>query len=136
MRELVFILWGEVADRRYSLGILPQEPPTLYLEQTHSLSPDDMGIQRSPSTVSQNQSGDVVECSDCGAWFKGQHARGNLTRHRKTRTCASSEKRKEWQCESCDNVYQRSDALLKHMRKVHNYPGPERKNDNSEEYGM
>ncbi|KAF1951918.1 hypothetical protein CC80DRAFT_189899 [Byssothecium circinans] len=86
-----------------TVGIFPEET----LELSSEVSP---GSRSSPASNTS------VFCSICGKVFRGEYARGNLTRHRKT--CHSST---IFPCEvgGCRRQYHRSDARLHHYRKSH-----------------
>ncbi|KAF2270385.1 hypothetical protein CC78DRAFT_131438 [Lojkania enalia] len=60
-----------------------------------------------------------IACQYCGKVMRGAHAKGNLTRHQKSRDCTSPNMRRKYICELCGKPYQRSDALKKHMHKRH-----------------
>ncbi|KAF2705328.1 hypothetical protein K504DRAFT_99803 [Pleomassaria siparia CBS 279.74] len=127
-------LSGARANRLDPLGFEESQLPIPSLQTPHHLPPPNDGNVRIYPSLSSRSQGHlediVVECKHCGAVCKGAHASGNLSRHRKSKACASSNKRKESPCKICAKVYQRSDALLKHMRGIHNAPGPVSRNAN------
>ncbi|KAF2278148.1 uncharacterized protein EI97DRAFT_431407 [Westerdykella ornata] len=84
----------------------------------------------SPSFQLREPPGQQVACQWCGKILTGPHAPGNLTRHQKSKECVSDRQRKEYTCsvEGCGRKYARSDGLRNHERKVHNAPGPARRN--------
>ncbi|KAF2465043.1 uncharacterized protein BDR25DRAFT_380106 [Lindgomyces ingoldianus] len=122
---------------------VPENEPQYFVEQgfedQQELPADSIGATQSPSalvcterysragsTVSRNQD-HSVRCEFCGKLLYGPHADGNLKRHQKSLECNSSEKRREWPCDQCHKVYQRSDGLLVHKRKRHGHPPAERR---------
>lgn len=58
----------------------------------------------------------IVRC-ECGLVLRGPHAKGNLTRHRKSRICTAYSETRQCVCPYCNQVFRRSDALLVHTRK-------------------
>jgi uncharacterized C2H2 Zn-finger protein len=99
----------------------PIEPITPYTDcSTTSSATLHCHLEHIKPPRTQEQIHEPASCPSCGKVFKGIYASGNLIRHKKSLRCASSHKRRrEWPCGSCDKVYQRSDALLKHLRKNH-----------------
>ncbi|KAF2105376.1 hypothetical protein BDV96DRAFT_375350 [Lophiotrema nucula] len=63
----------------------------------------------------------TIICDRCGTVLTGQHARGNLTRHYKSRGCSASAKNNgAYQCPHCKSNFARSDGLSVHLRRKHN----------------
>ncbi|KAF2653131.1 hypothetical protein K491DRAFT_680817 [Lophiostoma macrostomum CBS 122681] len=67
----------------------------------------------------------VVQCLHCKTILTGDHASGNLTRHKKSKKCALSSQTRIFPCDEpgCDKAYYRSDALLNHKRRCHGAQG-------------
>jgi hypothetical protein len=105
----------------------PIEPITPYTDCSTTSSATlhcHLEHNKPPRTQEQiHEPASCLICPSCGREITGIYASGNLTRHLKSRRCASSHnRRKEWPCGSCHKVYQRSDALLKHQRRFHGAP--------------
>jgi hypothetical protein len=68
----------------------------------------------SPSSVQPN----VIHCPSCSAQFEGVYRQGNYGRHKRQKHTGQ---KKEFSCEdsTCDKIFYRSDARLKHYRRHH-----------------
>ncbi|KAF2856222.1 hypothetical protein T440DRAFT_102126 [Plenodomus tracheiphilus IPT5] len=88
----------------------------------------DESISEGKSTVSITSADSGPEslyCDDCDRAFQGKYRKGNLARH--VRLKHKSETPTSFVCEdeSCDRVFNRQDARLKHHRKHHPLIAPE-----------
>ncbi|KAF2662991.1 hypothetical protein K491DRAFT_10679 [Lophiostoma macrostomum CBS 122681] len=102
---------------------------------THYNLQSSRGAVPSSSPVAQDaQLQEFVQCDHCKTILNGQHSRGNLTRHQKSKKCRTSSQSRIFPCNEpgCDKFYHRSDALLNHRRKIHGAPGPLRRNPSME----
>ncbi|ORY19483.1 hypothetical protein BCR34DRAFT_131049 [Clohesyomyces aquaticus] len=90
-------------------------PSTDGHENTPDIYPDSSSETPGPYNHS-------VTCEFCGKVLTGQHANGNLKRHKGSEACRSREDRKDHPCPDCGKTYQRSDSLLVHRRKRHGAP--------------
>lgn len=61
----------------------------------------------------------TCHCPDCGQSFTGQHSRGSLSRHMRHKHRASDGQSMIFTCTECSRRYRRRDALLNHVRKMH-----------------
>ncbi|KAF2739120.1 hypothetical protein EJ04DRAFT_559929 [Polyplosphaeria fusca] len=60
-----------------------------------------------------------VQCSHCKKVFEGQHAKGNLNRHEKSKSCPAPKEERPHVCRVCGKDFARSDGLRTHMKKKH-----------------
>jgi hypothetical protein len=74
-----------------------------------------------PSTTSRSTVSDVVRCENCDVLFSGEFRKGNLARHKRLKHSGKLEGMKNYKCPviACNKVFARTDALLKHCRRLH-----------------
>jgi hypothetical protein len=113
--------WGYENRMTDSFSTLRSPSPYHNISQfgEYSLSTplQDSGLSSPPSPSIADAGDDIcLRCEDCGAHFSGTYRRGNLGRHRRQKHAST-----DYPCESdsCERVFKRQDARLKHYRKKH-----------------
>jgi len=102
-----------------SSGIVDQYNFAIPISNRSESPSTSTSLQTAPQSCTSSSSvADVLHCASCTATFAGVYRAGNYGRHRRQKHDVRA---KEWVCEAsgCGQVFQRSDARLKHQRRRH-----------------